>query len=846
MQVPIPALILILFFLSGTCTLIYEVVWARLLVPVFGTSTFAVSTVLTGFMAGLALGSFYFGRVADKRGNPLRLYALLELGIGAVALFFPLILSGMDEIYTFLHRHLGTSYYGFALIRFLLCFLVLLVPTTLMGATLPVLCRFAVRSEERIGWSVGGLYAVNTFGAACGCFLAAFVLLERFGVSTTTYVAAAGNLLIAALSWWLSRRVTAPAPSATAATPQAEQQQRSRPLAKLVLLAFALSGFTALAYEVVWARLLAMILRSATAQTLSTILIAFLFGLAAGGLAGARWIDRRKDLISAFGTIELLLGFFGLLSIAAFGIVPYFLPTIYFSSSWEEHLLKLFVVAFGVMLIPTFLMGVLFPLVGKLHVLGLANLGRRIGDVYSINTLGAIFGAFTAGFVLIPLLGTQKSIQALAGVNIALGIVLLLSNPAARLRKKLLALLLPAIPIAFLSLALPADFLLALFQWSEPQSRLLYCSEDAAGTVTVHEYKNGHRLLKVNGGGEVPTDFTSIQTFRLLGNLPMLLHPTPREALVIAFGGGITLSAVAQHQPQRLECAEVVPGVIEAAGYFGRFNHQIHKRFASSDIELIPDDGRNHILRTEGHYDVIISDATHPGTADSWVLYTEDFYRLCKDRLREGGIIAQWLPLHGLSTEDYRMILRTFQAVFPHASLWLTGEYTVLLGTPAQLRIDFAQLQQRLQVPATLADLKQVDLGDPISLLSALALDEEGLRRYVGPGRTNTDDQPHISFSDRLRGGSGKGLPALKSMEPHMVTKVDPHLIDAEDESAQERLERRFRARKHTVIGKIALLQKNGRKAMAAFKRALEIDADEPGARRAVQDWMQHSRQSRE
>jgi spermidine synthase len=837
------SVVLALFFLSGACTLIYQVVWTRMLVPVFGTSVFAISTVLTAFMAGLALGSFYFGRVADKKVNALRLYAFLELGIGAFALVFPLVLLGLDEIYTFLYRHLDSSHYTFALCRFLLCFVVLLVPTTLMGATLPVLSRFAVRSMEQIGWSIGGLYAVNTFGATCGCFAAAFVLLEHLGVSATTYVAAGGNLFIAAISWWWSRKVAEP-PAAVAATiaDESQPQTQSRLVVPLVLLAFALSGFAALGYEVVWTRLLSMILRSATAQTLSTILIAFLFGLAAGGMAGARWIDGRKDLLSIFGVIELLLGFFGLLSIAAFGAIPYILPTIYSSPSWEQHLLKLFAVAFGVMLIPTFLMGVLFPLVGRLHVLGLANLGRRIGDVYAVNTLGAIFGAFAAGFILIPLLGTQKSIQGLAWLNVVLGTMLLLINPAASWRKKLSALLIPLVPTLFLALSLPADFLVSLFEWSEPRSRLAYCREDAEGTVTVHEYRDGARLLKVNGGGEVPTDFASIQTFRLLGNLPMVLHPDPQEVLVIAFGGGITLSSVVQHQPRRVDCAEVVPGVIEAASYFARYNHQVYKRFGTPAVALIADDGRNHVLRTQERYDVIISDATHPGTADSWVLYTEDFYRLCLSRLQEGGMVAQWLPLHGLSTADYHMILRTFQAVFPHASLWLTGEYTVLLGPPAPLRINFEQLQQRLQRPGVQQDLAAVDLGDPISFLSALALEADDLKRYAGTGRTNTDNRPHISFTDRLRGDSGSGFPALSSMGPQMVESVDPHLIEAKSAVVDARLEQRFKARKHTVAGEIARRQGDEQMAMEAFKRALEIDPDELGALRTLRSWKQHSR----
>ena len=823
-----PLALLTLFFFSGACSLVYQVVWVRMLMPVFGVSTFAVSIVLAAFMAGLALGSYWCGRVADRRGNGLRLYALLELGIGVFALIFPLLLAGLDEVYTALYGSLQGIDGAFVLVRLVLAFALLLVPTTLMGATLPTLSKAVAHRLERVGGDMGRLYAANTLGAATGCAVAAFFALEHLGVSGTTYAAAASNLLIALVAYRWSR------------DGQQEQTGVGRDAVpttlegRLVLGGFALSGFVALGYEVLWTRLLAMLLQSATAQTLSTILVAFLLGLAGGAALGVRLIDRWRTPLAAFGAVELLIGLCGLSSIAAFGSIPYIVEAWGGALSWEGHLSKLFVVAFVVMLPATLLMGLLFPIAAKVCIPRIEQLGRGVGTVYAANTLGAIAGALVAGFVLLPLLGTYRSIQVLAWVNIAIGAVILALDPAAQLRRKAVRTVGGLALGLALTLLLPAGLFVELFHWSEPNSRLLYWDEGAGATVSVHQKQDGVRILKVNGGGEVPTDYASLQTFRLLGHLPLVLHPDPAEVLVIAFGGGITLSAAELHRPERLDCAELVPGVPRAAPYFARYNRQIATRLDQAPIELVAEDGRNHVLRTQRQYDAIICDATHPGTADSWVLYTEEFYRLCRHRVGPDGLVAQWLPLHGLSVEDYKMILRTFRAVYPHASLWLTHQYSILLGMPSALHIDYAALERKLGQPAVRANLRSVDLGDPPSFLSALVLGEKELAAYAGSGPINTDDRPYISFTDRRRRGTSGGLPVLKSLVEHLVVNPRPYLSADISTEVVETLEQRLAARRHTVLGTIALLEKDGERAAADFARAREIDPGERGALRGL------------
>ena len=833
--------ILGLFFLSGACTLVYEVVWARMLIPVFGVSIYAISTVLTAFMAGLAIGSFYFGRLADRRDNGLRIYAVLELGIGAFALLFPLILSGLEEIYTPLYRLLGDVPTAFLMARFLLTFAVLLVPTILMGATLPVLCKYAVREIDSAGWAVGRLYAVNTFGGAVGAFIAAFLLIEALGVSGTIWVAALLNLVIAAAAWGLSKqseeadRGVETADTASPVTPTPGSAgggtETDARVLYLILGAFALSGFAALGYEVIWARLLTSVLRSVSAQALSTILVSFLIGLAAGGAVGAKLADRQRDGLGTFAVIELLIGLFGLVSVYAVSAIPLLFQIASSQGSYAAYIIRLFAAAFIVMLIPTFLMGLLFPLVGKLAITGLRDLGRRVGTVYGINTVGTIFGAFASGFILIPLLGTERSVDLLAWLNIAIGYALLVASRVYSRQRKLIIGGCFSVVFALLTLLLPNDTIRSLIGFAEPLGNVIHFEETVGGTVSVHVYGGGVRILKVNGGAEVPTTFHSLQTFRLLGSLPLVLHPKAEEVLVVAFGGGITLAAAEAQGPKRIDCVEVVEGVPDAAHHFAEYNNRIFERFDSNHIEIIVDDGRNHILRTDRRYDVILSDATHPGTADSWILYTEEFYRQSQDRLRAGGIIAQWLPLHGLSPDDFKMVLRTFQTVFPHATLWVTDIYAVMLGTPEELKINYRQLQARLRRRAAQPLLREAALDDAVGFLGTMALDEQGLREFVGQGPTNTDDRPYISFTDRKRAGSASGAPALLSLMPFVVETMSPFVSNVSAHS-EERLQKRLRARRHTLRGTAHFLEREYVSAKEEFDKAVSIDPMEENARR--------------
>ena len=826
--------LLALFFLSGACSLVYQLIWARMLVVAFGVSTYAVSTVLTAFMAGLALGSLLFGRIVDRYGKSLLIYGLLEFGIGLFALILPVLFSGFDSIYTTLSQRTDSGTI-IGLSRFGLTFFALLIPTTMMGATLPVLSKFVSGSVHGAGSGIGKLYGINTIGAAAGCMITAFIFLPNMGTLGATYVAVVGNWIVGCVALYLHKVTTRDVVAEVSVQSERANEDGSdhtlpRWISPAVLVCIGLSGFAALGYEVVWTRILNILNRTTTTQGLSVILIAFLVGISVGSWVGSKLSTRIRDSVFVFGVVEVLIGLFGFASIALIGGVPLYFTVLgdLFDISWQA---ELFVAAFVVTIIPTGLMGVTFPIVARIQIRRMDSIGRSVGDVYAANTIGAIIGACISGFVLIPLAGTQQTVEFLAWCNIAVGLVLISVSPLASVRVRMRALAGGGLVVAAVYFTIPGNLFVQLLEGLESDGQLLHYTEDVAGTVTVHETPGGNRALRVNGTGEVRDDFASIQTFRMLGNLPPLLHPDPNDVVVVAFGGGVTLSSVEIHQPERLSCVEIVPGVFRAARYFGKYNNHLSDRFGAPHLRLFAEDGRNYLLRTAARYDIIICDSTHPTTADSWLLYTREFYDICRQRLKQGGMMAQWVPTHGLSAEEYRTIVRTFFHVFPHSSIWLNQIYTILLATPESLEVDFNALTARMSPPAIQANLKKVELAEPLAFLSMLGLGETAIQEYVGAGEINTDARTYAGYlRDNESGLDGSAV--IESLHPYLVKKSQGWLTADEQYSMQ--VERRLTSRERSLSGLIHMMRGKNQQARNQFNAALRNDSEEVMAKRLL------------
>ena len=551
-------IVLALFFASGASGLVYEVVWMRLLALTLSVTVYAVTTVLCAFMAGLALGAAGAGRIAHRLDRPLVAYGVVEIGIGLAGLVTPGILFHLAPAYVWVHDRLGASPFAFTAARFVLAFAVLLVPCTLMGATLPLLSRATIARHETIGRGAGALYAVNTFGAVLGVVAAGFVLLPQLGLWATSAVAAAVNMAIGVAAIALGAR------RAEGVDAAPDRTRVAMPwIVRLACMAFAVSGFTALGYEVLWTRALEQFTHNST-YAYSAMLAIFLLGLALGSAVASRAADGLRRPLLALGLVQVLIAasvLGGLVLYSRFDrLIPLTVGALGGIASWPRVVTLIFGEAAAVLLLTTLLFGATFPIVARIAVERVAVVGERIATAYVANTVGSIAGAVVVGFVLLPALGMRGGFMALVLVNLALGALVVLCVDRRALGVGIAGL---AAAVGLVGLALVPH---ALFEQSYLRrfGRLLFYREEVTDTVMVTEDARGERMIRF-GDGRGTAGTMSVRDDRMYAHIPLVLHPAPRRVLNICFGVGNSLSAVLQHAIERVDAVELSPGVVGAA-----------------------------------------------------------------------------------------------------------------------------------------------------------------------------------------------------------------------------------------------------------------------------------------
>jgi len=776
---PARAGVFILFFISGAVALVYEVLWLRMLILIFGSTQFAVSTILTAFMSGLALGSYLFGRFVDRDTRPMRLYGLIEMGIGLYALAVPFLFDALVPVSKWIWESFTPDFFVFSLLRFLFTLLVLILPTTLMGGTLPVLARVVATRDESIGVSVGSLYAVNTFGAMAGTAMTGFVLIPVMGMNRTVIVAAMANLLVGAAALWLGRRQAAiPAQRAPLTQPPgpAPAWRPMPPDARLLLWVLAGSGFVAMIYEIAWTRVLALIIGSSV-YAFTIMLTTFLVGLAGGAAVVARLSDRLRGRFAIEGIIALLTG----TALAAFGTLlifaelPYQFARIYHDirgSSVSIFTLK-FGMAFAVMLPPTLLLGGIFPLVIKYCAPRLSALGRSVGVVYASNTVGTILGSFLSGFFLIPGIGIQNSLMVAVLADLALAAVLVAGATGAMRevtgwaasRRLAGAGLLVVLGAALWWGAPPWNTLImnsGVYQYADDMEEQdltregfnafmvsdveeqYYKDGMTTSVLVMKEKSTGVYLLAVNGKvdassmGDLPTQVLS-------GHLPMLLAKDPKDALIIGYASGITVGAVTTYPIESITAVEIEPAILEASHFFDPFNH---RPLEDPRVRVFRNDGRNVLLVDDRQYDVIISEPSNPWMTVASNLFTREFFEIGRKRLRDNGVFAQWLQLYGMSPADLKALARTFHSVFPHMLVFNTIEDAdlVLVGSARPLSFDIADMTSKMTELSVATDLRRVGVSTPEGVMSYFVFGDREVSEFTGEGPINTDDNALIEF----------------------------------------------------------------------------------------------------
>lgn len=727
--------------LSGACSLAYEVVWGRWLVTILGGSALATGAVLSAYMGGLALGSWLLGRTSRRAARPLRVYAALEAGIALFALVFMMLAEGIQGMP--------------GPLRFALSAIALLLPTTLMGGTIPLVMAWSEKAELPGAKTLGTLYGLNTIGAAAGCLATGFVLIPRLGLVLTSIVAVMGSLTIALAVFLRDARskpaapdaaaspAEAPAAAATDATgPESADPAPIAPAA-LSVVAFA-SGLTTLGLEVLWIRLLRITLGSTT-YVFSLVVTTFILGIGLGGLVAARAparvdVPRRLALLQ-LAFIALLLFDFLLMprTPALFGALRAALP------GWDGALIGTTVLCALVLFPAAFVSGWMFPLVGSLFMRR-GHRGGEAGLLYFFNTIGAVVGALATTLVLIPVIGTARSFALLVGVSfVGLAVTTRATRSSARWIAAAGVGLLGG--LVALGVARPGwtPTYLAHGAYLPPrreQVTPVVFAEGRSSTVLVERF--GRDLgMAVDGKPEASTAYVDRSNQVLLGHLPALLQPRVDSGLVIGLGSGMTLGMVSVHGPSKLEVVELEARMRDAALAFGEFNHHVMEGGAAT---MIVDDGLNYLLSTDQRYDLITSDPIQPFFRGAAGLYTTEFFTRARARLTETGVMAHWLPLANMSVPDFKLIVRTFVNVFPYARLYWTGGFadTILVGRNvpwAEPGIDRAAFDRAAE------DLRVVHIDSADEMDALLVADRDALVAWAWPGRFNEMDLPLLEFS---------------------------------------------------------------------------------------------------
>lgn len=733
-----------LFFLSGVSALIYELIWQRYLHLVFGVSTLAVSAVLAAFMAGLALGAVLFGRAADRTHRPLRLYAWLETGIGASALLVPGGFILLTSLYTWVYAWLQPGLWMATLLRLGLALIVLLVPATLIGGTLPVMARLTLRRNERLPAAFSLLYAVNTLGAVLGTVFTGFVFLRFLGMHATLLIAVSLNLIVALFAGL--------APSDQPAAPARDTADsclrvvlgESGVWRQLALGAAAVTGATSLGLEVVWTRILG-IFTSNSAYAFALVLSVMLLGLALGSLMQWRWSRRPGDSWRRLAVCQWLLAGVTLTSLPFFRTAPEWLDRLCNGSSIPAVFLGELTLTAGALLVPAILMGMSFPLLVTGVMTDPRRFGNWLGCIYAVNTLGCIAGAFLAGFVFIPWLGIHATLGIFIAASLAVGLTAwgCTSRPNFIWRGAVGAAVVVGAVLAWQRLPAGGYHKSALLEGDQ----VLFYQEGNNGTVSVRQEGNGRRWLLVDGQPVAGTGRTIVIDQKMLAHLPLLLHPAPRRALTVGFGSGGTSYSMTLHGID-VDCVEIERAVPAAAEHFRSENHDVlaHPRF-----RLIVEDARSWLRVAPVRYDVIATDCTNIQYKSNGDLYTVDYFRLMKERLTADGLAAAWVPANGIEPADLKTLLRSFREVFPHTSVWfmntLATDFLIVVGTPGELAIDLDALRQRMAEPVVRQDLEMVGLADAYRLLYTFLTAEQDLAAYLDKGPLNTDDRPVLSYT---------------------------------------------------------------------------------------------------
>ncbi|MBI4472739.1 MAG: fused MFS/spermidine synthase [Acidobacteria bacterium] len=801
-------LLFILIFASGFASLLYQVLWARQLAIVLGSTVYAISTVLAAFMCGLGLGSLWFGSRVDRSKWPaLRMYGAIELGIAGTAVLFQVGLSILPWIYGPLYslREIPQLYH---FTRFILVFALIAGPTFLMGGTLPVLANLTIgrnRARNIAGW----LYGVNTAGAAAGAFAAGFLLIESLGVPGTSWFAVSINAAVGLISLALRLPLE---------KSHGHREEVGEPVFEsadpgLGLTVYALSGFVALGMENVWSRSLVFAIGSTT-YAFSIMLVLLLIGLALGSILASEITKRRSNPLPWIVAGQMIIAMLSAAALWVFlGAAAGVREWLHFNEEmpWVRKLAVQVLEASILVLPGAVIFGAMFPLAARMAIRASAA-GSGMGRLLGANTLAAIAGSLLTGFVLIPMMGIHRSYLILGTVSASAALYALV-----RVRRWIPAGGVLAVWILAVAFA-PAQLALEPLRATQ---KLVFYKEGPSGTISVVEDYGGDRRLLIDHIAVAGTDLVFMTDQKSLAHLPMLLHPAPKKALTIGFGsGGASYSFSLYPELEAVHAVEIDPTVLQAAPAFEKINGRI---LENPRFRVIHDDARSYLLYSKERYDIITTDCTDLRYKSSALLYTREFFESTKLRLNSGGIVVAWVPLGGLRLDDLKTVVRTFAESFPESSGWYMynypTHYLLLVGSSEPLRFDLDLVKTRIAVPSVMQDLAEIGLTDPLKILGGYLRSHRQMLEFAEGGAINSDERPVLEFSVPK---SGSQFTVADNLEAFARETSDPsELLDS-----PLNLETLLRARSLIIQGHVVYNRWNNqyRSAVELYEQALKIN----------------------
>jgi spermidine synthase len=762
--------LLVLFVGSGCAALIYEIVWLQMLQLVIGSTAVSLGVLLGTFMGGMCLGSLLLPRLFSARLRPLRVYAALECGIGILGLALLFGMPMVQQVYLTVAGH------GMAgiLLRGVVSAACLLPPTLLMGATLPAISRRLETTPQGVSW-LGFFYGGNIAGAVFGCLLAGFYLLPKHDMAMATYVAAVINFSVAMLAFGLDAQLPA-----VEEKPAAQPAPADTPGVSPVYVAIGLSGMSALGAEVVWTRLLSLLV-GGTVYAFSIILAVFLIGLGLGSSVGSWWSRAVARPRLALGCCQMALaGAIAWRLYMTAGSLPYWPINVELSTSpWFNFQLDL-VRCLWAVLPPALVWGASFPLALAAAAKPGQDPGRLVGGVYAANTVGAIIGSLWFSLVVIPSIGTQDAQRCLIGAAVVSGLIMLVpevfpAQPgAAKTSRRPSAVgvvaLLAAVALAGVLIWKAKKVPDGLIEYGRylptykdlPQT--LYIGEGMNSSVAVTQESGGYMNFHVSGKVEASTEPQDMRLQRMLGHIPALLQDSPHSVLIVGCGAGVTAGTFLQYPSiQRIVICEIEPLIPRfVTPFFTKQNYgiadgvdQTNPRVINGkEVEVVYDDGRHFLLTTQEKFDIITSDPIHPWVKGSAALYTQEYFNLCKQHLNPGGMVTQWVPLYESSREVVQSELKTFFSVFPQGTVWSndmngSGYDVVVLGEANPAPIDLNQVQARLSrqdyTPVSVS-LNDVGFANSLSLLLTYGGRAEDLEPWLLNADINHDRDLRLQY----------------------------------------------------------------------------------------------------